>query len=303
MPEADWYWSDWGPYVQFNCCDAGQYVMVEMRVTDIHGNTNVCWLNVLVEDKTVPTCVAPAPRTIACDALPSNFDPYNTTQLTALFGAPTVHDNCSAFAEEFAPIVNLDSCGFGTIIRRFRAIDRVGNVSPGNFQQVVTITNVTHYAIRFPADVQTDCINNVDTARVYEIGCDRTPVAHRDTILPATGGACYVVRRTYDVINHCEWNGISAPVVIGRDEDCDLLAGDEAVWVLRRPDTTYVDRDSLQFNLVPLAGTKGTICDGSTNPNGYWRKAISNGYWRYTQFITVYDTIDPVVVFTQPQPL
>jgi uncharacterized repeat protein (TIGR01451 family) len=302
MPEADWYWSDWGPYVQFNCCDAGQHVMVEMRVTDIHGNTNVCWLNVLVEDKTVPTCVAPAPVTVACDALPSNFDPYNTTQLTTLFGAPTVHDNCSAFAEEFAPIVNLDSCGFGTIIRRFRAIDRVGNVSPGNFQQVVTINNVTHYAVRFPADVQTDCINNVDTARVYEIGCDRITVTHRDTILPATGSACYVVRRTYDVINHCEWNGISAPVVIGRDEDCDLLAGDEAVWVLRRPDTTYIDRDSMQFNLVPLAGTKGTICDGSTNLNGYWRKATSNGYWQYTQFITVYDTIAPVVAFTQPQP-
>jgi uncharacterized repeat protein (TIGR01451 family) len=302
LDESDWYWSNWGPYVQFDCCDAGQYVMVEMRVTDIHGNENVCWLNVLVEDKTVPTCVAPAPVTVACDALPAGFDPYNTAQLTQLFGTAQVTDNCSAFAEEFAPIVNLDSCGFGTIIRRFRAVDLVGNISPGNFQQIVTITNVTHYAIRFPADVETDCIQNVDTTRVYEIGCDRITTTHRDTILPAVGQECYIVRRTYDVINWCEWNGVSAPVLISRDENCDLIAGNEAVWVLRRPDTTFIDRDSLEHNLVPLAGTKGTICDGTTNPDGYWRTEQSNGYWRYVQFIKVYDTIQPVIVFTQPEP-
>eukprot|EP00903_Cladosiphon_okamuranus_P000629 g627.t1 len=35
-------YSDWGPYVQFTCCDASTYVTVEMRVTDIHGNYNIC---------------------------------------------------------------------------------------------------------------------------------------------------------------------------------------------------------------------------------------------------------------------
>jgi hypothetical protein len=136
-------YSEWGPYVQFNCCDAGTYVMVEMRVTDVNGNQNICWSNVLVEDKTLPYCTGLADMTVACNTMPADFDPTNTVQLATLFGTPQVFDNCSAEAVEQAP--SIATVGNNVVItRRFRAIDAVGNVSATAFEQVVTLTNCTN---------------------------------------------------------------------------------------------------------------------------------------------------------------
>jgi hypothetical protein len=46
--------------------------------------------------------------------------------------------------------VNLHDCGWGTIIRRFRAVDAFGNISANQCQQVITINEVHNYEIRFP---------------------------------------------------------------------------------------------------------------------------------------------------------
>ncbi len=296
-------WSAWGSYVDFTCCDAGQYIMVELRVTDIHGNVNSCWSNILVEDKTLPYCTGLADSTVSCEVLPYNFNPYDTLQLQQLFGVPHVVDNCSAEAAELTPIVNLNECGnYGTIVRRFVAIDAVGNISNTIFDQLVTITPSLNYEIRFPKDTETDCANNADTVALYHLGCDSITVTNDDVYLPALDDECYRILRTYHVINWCEWNGIDPAVLVDRNEDCDLFQGEENVWVLRRPDTTYIDRDSLEGNLIPAAGTKGTSCDGTTNPNGYWQLSPSTGYWKYTQVITVHDTLAPAISFEIPLP-
>ncbi|MCB0608077.1 MAG: T9SS type A sorting domain-containing protein, partial [Lewinella sp.] len=296
------YWSEWGPYVEVNCCDAGQYVTIEMRVTDVSGLTNICWMTVLVEDKTLPYCYGLANPVVSCDDLPAGFNPYDTIQLAQLFGSPDVIDNCSAYAIELAPVVDLDECGGGVIKRRFTAVDVVGNSSMAVYEQVITIDYTMNYEIRFPKDVVTDCVDNVDTLILNKVGCDSITWTCSDEYLPVEGDECLNILRTYHVINHCEWDGVSAPIVISRDEDCDGLAGEEGVWVLRRPDTTYIDRDSLEFNLFPAQGTKGTSCDGTTNPKGYWRQSASTGYWVYTQHIKIHDTTAPEVLFNTPQP-
>ncbi len=296
-------WSAWGSYVDFTCCDAGQYVMVELRVTDIHGNVNSCWSNILVEDKTLPYCTGLPDSTVSCEVLPFNFNPYDTLQLQQLFGVPHVVDNCSAEAIELAPVVNLNDCGnYGTIVRRFVAIDAVGNISNTVFDQLVTITSSLNYEIRFPKDTETDCANNADTVALYRLGCDSITVTNEDVYLPALNDECYRIQRTYHVINWCEWNGIAPAVVVDRNEDCDALQGEEHVWVLRRANAAYIDRDSLEGNLLPAAGTKGTSCDGTTNPNGYWQLSPSTGYWKYTQIITVHDTLAPAINFETPLP-
>jgi len=296
------YASAWGPYVQFACCDAGQYVMVEMLVTDVNGNTNTCWLNVLVEDKTLPYCTGLVDEVVSCDELPDYFNAYDTLQLQQVFGIPNVVDNCSAEAIELAPIVNLTDCGVGTIVRRFVAIDAVGNVSMTTFQQLITIEGSLNYEIRFPKDTTITYCENIDTAWLRKTACDSITVTHEDERLAPKGEECYRIKRTYHVINHCEWNGVAAPVVVSRDEDCDGNEGDENVWVLRRPNNAYLDRDSLEGNLIPLAGTKGTSCDGTTNPDGFWKDTTSTGYWIYTQYIHVIDTIKPEITFTAPTP-
>ena len=54
----------------------------------------------------------------------------------------------------------------------------------------------------------------------------------KDDFFSASGDECYKIFRTYSVINWCEYDGISDPVVVSRDEDCDGKPGDEDVWVI-----------------------------------------------------------------------
>ena len=57
-----------------------------------------------------------------------------------------------------------------------------------------------------------------------------------------------------------------------------------------------------ETNNSPAHGTKGTACDGLSNPQGYWRTVSSSGHWEYTQMIMVVDNSAPEVNFTQPDP-
>ena len=289
-------WSEWGEYVDFFCCDAGDTITIEMRVTDFDGNENICWLTVVPEEKVRPYCYAPHEVSVGCDSIPYGFDPEDLSQLAALFGEATAEDNCGATVEELAPAIDLE-CGFGTIIRRFRAVDIHGNQSNNFCQQVVTIEEVHNYEIRFPADASAVCGEaEPDTVTVNEIGCDLLAISHTDEFYSASGDECYKIFRTWRVVNWCQYDGESNPVVIGRDEDCDNQPGDEAVWVLHRPNGyTYIDRDNdeTEPNNVPLAYQN--ICWGIDD---FWRKVdYDGGYFEYLQIIKVYDDIDPEVTF------
>lgn len=287
--------SAWGDYVVMECCDVGTYVTVELRVTDIYGNVNICWTDILVEDKTLPTCLGIPDQEVACSELPDDFDPYNTLELQDLFGLPEAFDNCIPQVIELDPEVNFDECSSGTIIRRFYAVDSYGNQSQ-TVVQVVTISGQRNYEIRFPEDATINCEEEVNYPEIYtdEIGCELLAVTHSDELSPNANG-CYQIARTYHVINWCEYDGTADPVVVSRDEDCDGVQGEEAVWVLRRTLESYIDRDSLASNAVPFAGEKGLACDGNTNVEGYWRTVQPTGFWQYTQLLNVIDNKPPEI--------
>lgn len=295
------FFTPWGEYVDFYCCEANDSYRVELRVVDAAGNEDACWANLLVEEKMRPNCTPPSARNISCDALPAGFDPADTVLLRSLFGIPLVSDNCGAVWNELPPVDGRNECGVGTLTRRFQAVDHFGNISANACQQVITIQDKHNYEIRFPADAEANCgyPNPADTIGISEVGCDLLAVTVDDEFLSASGDECYKIFRTYRVINWCEYDGDSGPIVIGRDEDCDGAPGDEAVWVLRRPDHTYIDRDNDEGNANPLAGERGDACPPD-NPEGYWRNSPSNGYWQYTQHLKVYDTIPPQILFVVP---
>ncbi|CAM9466036.1 unnamed protein product, partial [Discosporangium mesarthrocarpum] len=295
--------SAWGEYVEFTCCDANTYVTVELLVTDVSGNQNTCWLDVLVEDKIKPIVFGLEDMAMDCDELPSDFDPQDSTHLVSLFGAARVFDNCEAQVIEMDPILDISDCGSGTITRRFKAVDQVGNESIEVFMQVITLSYSLNYEIEFPEDVETDCMFNATGLVLNKLGCDSLTVSYVDEFLPIEGGECANVLRTYLVINHCEWDGQTDPVIISRDEDCDNLEGNEGVVIIVREDGAFVDRDSDETNGLPLAGTKGDNCDNTTNPDGYWRTVVSTGSWQYAQRIKVFDTTAPVIAFTEPDPV
>ena len=335
LPDA--YFTEWAEFIDFNCCDVGDNVRIELRVTDYFGNSNVCWLEVLIEDKIRPFCTAPHAATLDCDDVPYDFNLGDTLQLQTLFGNAEGADNCfGVTTRELPSISNMHDCGFGTLIRRFQAVDAQGNISTNVCEQLITINEVHNYEIKFPKDASANCgVPNPDTLMYYTPGCDLMAVTVTDEVFEASGDECYKIFRKYRLLNWCEYDGTSPAIVVGRDEDCDGVPGDEAVWVLVRPNgQTYYDRDSLELNANPAASVKGISCDGITNPAGHWlnstidvnatkdpitgsqnsptnpnngpndniRNIASVGLWEYTQIIKVYDLVDPVVSVEAQQP-
>jgi subtilisin-like proprotein convertase family protein len=63
------------PWVPFACCDVGQTIMVELRVTDLSGNINSCMVEVEVQDKLPPLIICPPDITVSCDFW---FDAHET---------------------------------------------------------------------------------------------------------------------------------------------------------------------------------------------------------------------------------
>lgn len=301
IPPVD---TPWGDHVDFSCCEVGTLVMVELQVSDTAGNTNICHAEILVEDKVRPDCIPPPPVTVDCDSLPAGFHPDSLDVLQTLFGGASATDNCGATWAELPPVDNLNDCNTGLLIRKFYALDESGNFSSNICEQPIQINARHNYEIRFPADGEANCgfPNPLDTIQYSEIGCDLLAVSVDDDRFDTSSDECYKVFRTYRVINWCEYDGVSDAQVIDRDEDCDEQDGEEAVWVLRRPDYAYIDRDNDTTNTLPAAGEKGNICDGTTNPEGYWRKTTSNGFWEYTQVLKIYDTIPPQILFVEPNP-
>lgn len=295
-------YSEWGEFVEFSCCDIDQSVTVEMRVTDIYGIQNMCWLDIPVQAETAPSLSGLEARTVTCSDLPDGFVAEDILQLQAVFGVPQVVANCPSEVIELEPELQLTDCGSGTIRRRFQIIRMNGLLLEDIYTQTITIVDYLEYEIGFPADAVTNCIDLSDTLLLRKTACDSLEVIYVDELLDPIADECYRVARTYHVISHCEWDGISEAVVISRDEDCNGIPGEERTWVLRRPDTTFVDRDQNENNNQPLAETKGTTCDGTTNPTGHWRMTESTGYWTYTQEIRVYDEEAPMIIYTEPDP-
>lgn len=294
-PEADSLgWSPWTNVLAFDCEDVGFEWEVQFRITDAAGNTNFCTSYVTVTDNTDPYCVGLEEQFISCDDLPDGFSAFDTTQLRMLFGMPEVIDNCSAQAVELAPTVAGDDCSPDWIQRRFQAIDQHGNLSAGIFTQDVNITPSLGYAIEFPADLDTDCSDLVDTLRIIGTGCDSITVSYVDIPLPTQGEECRYFQRTFTVTNWCEWNGVSPAIAIGRDEDCDGMQAEVPVWLVRTNEGIFVDGDSLITNAFPAADVRGPLCGGE-NPEGYFRQeeSTNGGRYTYNQRIKIFDTVAP----------
>lgn len=296
-------YSEWGEFVSFTCCDIDQKVTIELRVTDIYGIENMCWLDVPVRDDNAPSLSGLETRTLGCSDLPDGFDPADSLQLQQVFGLPQLISTCSGNVLELSPVLQLSECGSGFIQRRFQIVRLNGLILEDIYTQMINIEEYLEYEIGFPADAVTDCIDLSDTLILQKTACDSLEVTYVDELLDPIADECYRISRTYHVISYCEWDGVSDAVEISRDEDCNGVEGETRTWVLRRPDQAYVDGDLNENNNAPAAGTKGTTCDGETNLSGFWRTAESSGYWTYTQEIRVYDESAPQITFVEPDPI
>lgn len=309
-PDSVAGYSLWDAFVDIACCDVGKLVTIELRGTDKYGNTNTCITRLQVDDKLPPTCTPPPNRTINCNDIPVGLDISSLAVLQRNFGLPTVEDNCAVTWEELTPLVDLNNCRVGSITRKFRAKDAAGNFSESICEQVITVNPVHNYEIKFPKDVVSYCGTPLpDTLLLNELACDDLAFNVEDRQLTIPGGGCYQIFRTYQVINLCEYDDVSAPIILSRDMDCDLLPGDENLWLMVRPNgVTYLDKDNNENNVFPRNNERGRSCDGLGNPIGHWSSSNINqslksrGFWQYTQQITVIDTVKPAINYTQGTP-
>lgn len=298
-------WSAWGPYAEVNCNDAGSVVLVQLRVVDFGGNENICTTNVAVVDNTLPYCTGLEDIFLTCTNVPAGIDLTDTVDLQNTFGIPVVIDNCAADAIELSPIVDLDECfGAGTVIRRWLAVDGVGNVSAQEFTQVITVTADLGFTLVIPKDTITDCLDAAQGFDVLGLSCADISVTFKDTLvetLASDGDACMVIERHYTVINNCMFDpATDTLMVISRDEDCDGLEGESVFYGIVTGDSTYVDVDTTFNNAIPAAGTRGTECTGETNRAGHLRSFANTGGWSYTQRIVIFDETRPVLNFDVP---
>lgn len=278
------YYTPWKEDVFLTCCDIGSAVPVELQVSDNASNKNTCAVEVSVEDKITPRCSAPPGLEADCREL-AGADLLDTLFLQDRFGEAGAVDNCAVSTTELAPVINLDDCGAGTITRRFRALDNSGNES-GVCEQLITVRQVHDYVLRFPADAESTQCGVVDADTLgYETGaCDLLAVNVDESIFDGDGEACFKIFRTYRVINWCEYDGISNPLIIGRNEDQDGRAGEEPVFLVRSPeDGPFLD-------------------DNEDWSDGYLRQVDGRGFWQYTQIINVYDQRAPEVTAEPPDP-
>lgn len=321
---GEWF-TPWRDFAEVFCCDVGNQVTIEMGVWDqaidpLSGmsmpNLNTCWQTTVVEDNTVPRITSlPTIYRKCTDPLITRLEEGEITgrlleEVRDSFGVPaTFGVFCGDYEIKEFIEDERDICGFGELYRVIEIHKNRPNKSPvvSRLEQEILVTEVFSYSITFPADLDTTCISNADTlATTLEYqsnGCDLLAVSYTDDRFDSSpdGDACYKIFRTYKVVNWCEYDGISPPVIVGRDWDtwqgCDAGAvgsenyeyninplipdgddrpGDEDITVIVRrdfldnaPDTVYYDRNNDPFDNVPDDPNTRTFAEG------YWWKVVS----------------------------
>ncbi len=306
--------------VEFFCCDLAERVTVELWGEDVYGNTNYCWMDVLIEDKVAPTCLAPWDLTVYCDDKNLALIDDIKTGSAAAFGdviIPSGND-CAALDTVYTTEKKL-KCGYGWIDRIWTLTKETvkGPISV-TCKQRIYILPVHEYNICFPKDVSTDCKTPIiDTVITDELACDILAVNVSDKRYDASDDECYKIFRTYSVINWCTYDDRCGDpllqnnsMIIPRDVFGNY--GKNPIYLLVRDSDRDQDEEFyISENLVPnetkdyhYLGDKDR--NGSASGTGYNSSAagtvayceVASEYYHsfiYTQIIKVYDDTRPVV--------
>ncbi|PSR11138.1 MAG: hypothetical protein C7N36_18090, partial [Bacteroidetes bacterium] len=286
----------WQESIGFSCCDVGQTFLVELRVMDADSNRNGCTTLIDIGDQTAPVLSGLTTQVLPCATLPANFDPADSLQLVAQFGQPVATDNCQVSVVELSPELSWNNCELGSILRKFVATDTYGNTTAVPYEQLITVGNNDSYGIRLPKDLTTDCLDGLEELQFMAPGCGNFTVEYEDVDLDPAGAGCLRIQRTYRLVNTCTYDGVSAPVVISRSEDCTAAAGASYTWLVVDNGAAFIDADSLATNPLPPATSCG-------NPAGYWRSLPNVGAWEYTQIIELNDNTPPSLTYRLPTPV
>lgn len=183
------------PTAEFGCCDIGT-VRVELLVTDAAGNSNTCWADVLVEDGSAPAIICQTDITVTCDDDIHGAD---------LFEAPDVNDNCTTTITESEVVeVELPNCG-QLLSKTYTVSDGSDKTDDASCTQTITVEHVSDFIVQFPADQDFDSceLGEIAGPIVTEDECEMISISSEDRVFTQVEDACYLIERTWTVINHC----------------------------------------------------------------------------------------------------
>jgi len=200
-------------YVTFSCEDAQSgSVMVLLEITDCHGNTANCTVEVIIENNIIPTITGCADNiTLSCATAPS-LEEIRTT----LLSPPTFENDCASGVTTNAVMKQdyRNECGIGAVIFDWQILDAAGTIT-ATCEQLVSFVDATPLAITFPEDfVIATCLTSLDelsTARtgtptITGMDCEVVEVLFTDATI-GSAPSCMTVQRTWTVTNLCEENG------------------------------------------------------------------------------------------------
>jgi hypothetical protein len=232
------------PYVEVCCNDIyNSPLMIELKVTDYSGNTNICWSNLYVEDKLGGGGLkCPTDITVNCDF---DYNPYDLSIFGKIANSEAARQQIIIHDPNYAPsfiagidgvfssggacghsggtvhesvITNL-SCGSGSIKRIFTAVGYHG----GSSTCIQTIKFVPTYPfgfhnIKWPADVMIDnCpVTNTDPSftgvpTYTGVQCAKPVAAYHDWVFTLQEDACFKIVREWTVLDWCNFNPNSHP--------------------------------------------------------------------------------------------
>ncbi|MEM6376798.1 MAG: T9SS type A sorting domain-containing protein, partial [Bacteroidota bacterium] len=223
-------YTGWDNVVEFFCADVGNPVRVELRGTDngkatgaYEDNQSICWLNVDIENGLNYNVQLEGGGMITCDQTITQENVYDFISINQ-WGM-----QCEGPAVGVRIEPNLDECGFGEYLVY---LDVAGGTDSKNGSYVdpypvsIQVKEVHDYWIKFPADESLSCgeiedYNGVTTSETEDVACDLLAIYKDENPQRffAAGAGCYKIFQTYKVINWCEYDGESLPVIVSRDWD------------------------------------------------------------------------------------
>jgi len=198
-------------YVAFSCEDTqvDGPLMVMLQITDCNGNSSICMIEVLIDDKIPPTITGCTdPLTIACKYRLSLAEIRDS-----LLTPPMAADDCiggltfqATLKEDFR-----NDCGVGAVIFIWEVYDAAGN-GPATCEQLVAFIDDTPVTINFPADfLDTTCVTDVAeltpdrTGQLTIIGndCETVEFFYEDAPFNGDGPSCMTFHRNWFARNLC----------------------------------------------------------------------------------------------------
>jgi len=280
--------------VKFCCSDIGDSVTVVLRVYDVlvppgavsldfeEAHSNSCMVQVLVEDKIKPTCVAPNNVVLDCGA----FDPTLWS-----YGFATATDNCCL--DTVLQTINYSQfdtiCNRGTIVRTFQAVDCAGQTNSCTQRIVVNYTQ--NYYLKLPDDklvFSCDGTGNYGAPSFYGEDCELLGVTYTDQLFTLVPDACYKIERTWTIINWCTYNPHAPCIYVPNPEPSAMVNSPNNIRApTLAPAGTF---GQWAPTIVKINPDDPTPTDFST----FW-SPDANCYI-YKQIIKILDTQDPVIV-------